>query len=133
MSADRAGASVAALLSDALAHILAILRGEIALAKAEMRDNAAKIGGAVGLMAVAAVLGMVGLNTLAGAAVLALIAAGMTEVGAAVTVGFAVVGVAVILVLVARARLKTASLAPQRVASNLRKDAAVVTGGGTNV
>lgn len=132
MSAERAGASVAALLSDALAHILAILRGEIALAKAEMRDNAAKICGAVGMMAVAAVLGMVGLNTLAGAAVLALIAAGMTEVGAALTVGSAVVGVAVILVLVARARLKTASLAPQRVASNLRKDAAVVTGGGTN-
>lgn len=132
MPADQPGPSVAGLISDSLARILGILRGEIALAKAEMRDGVTKAGSALGLMGVAAVLAVVGLNTLAGAAVLALIAAGMPELGAALVVGLAVLGVSVILVAVARARLRTASLAPRRVAANLKKDAAVMTGGGSN-
>lgn len=120
--------SIAALVADTLGNLLAILRGEIALAKAEMRDSAAKVGGALALLAVAAVLGVVGLNTLTATAILALIAAGMSEVAASLVVGLAVLGLAAIVFFIARARLQAASQAPQRVADSLRRNAAVVKG-----
>lgn len=125
--------SLATVISETLGHILAILRGEIALAKAEMRDAAAKTGAALALMAVAAVLGVVGLNILAGTAVLALIAAGMSEVTAALVVGLAALGLAAILFFMGRARLQAASQTPGRVAGNLRRNAAAVTGRSTDV
>lgn len=120
--------SIAALVADTLGNLLAILRGEIALAKAEMRDSAAKVGGALALLAVAAVLGVVGLNTLTATAILALITAGMSEVVASLVVGLAVLGLAAIVFFIARARLQAASQAPQRVADSLRRNAAVVKG-----
>lgn len=133
MDAEGGRPSVATLVSDALGHLLAILRGEIALAKAEMRDTAAKAGSALALMAVAAVLGVVGLNTIAGTAVLALIAMGMSEVVAALVVGLGVLGLAAILFFVARDRLQAASKAPGRVAENLKRSASAVKGGPSDV
>ncbi|HQU68785.1 MAG TPA: phage holin family protein [Albidovulum sp.] len=132
--ADEGGRpSVATLVSDALGHLIAILRGEIALAKAEMRDTAAKAGSALALMAVAAVLGVVGLNMLAGTAVLALIAMGLSEVVAALVVGVAILGVAAILFFMARDRLQAASKAPGRVKENLKRSAAAVKGVSSDV
>lgn len=132
--ADEGGRpSVATLVSDALGHLIAILRGEIALAKAEMRDTAAKAGAALALMAVAAVLGVVGLNILAGTAVLALIAMGMSEVVAALVVGVAILGLAAILFFMARDRLQAVGKAPGRMAENLKRSASAVKGGTTDV
>ena len=123
-----AGPSAIGLISDTLARLLSILRGEIALAKAEMRDAVAGIVLAVALIAVSAVLAGVGLNLLVGALILVLVAMGMQEGAAALTVGLALVGLAAILFFAARARLLAASQAPGRMASSLRKDAAAVTG-----
>ena len=122
------GPSTIGLISDTLARLLSILRGEIALAKAEMRESVSGIGQAVALIAVAAVIAVVGLNLLAGALVLALVAAGLPQGAAALVVGLALVGLAAILFFIARARLQAASQAPRRMASSLRKDAGAVTG-----
>ena len=49
MSDDDGQPSAARLISQTLTHLMAILRGEIALAKAEARESAALIGGAIGM------------------------------------------------------------------------------------
>lgn len=128
MESEGGRPSIASLVADTLGNLLAILRGEIALAKAEMRDSAAKAGAALAMLAVAAVLGVVGLNILAATAILALIAAGMSEVAASLVVGLAVLGLAAIVFSIARARLQAAGQAPQRVADSLRRDAAALKG-----
>ena len=128
MESEGGRPSIASLMADTLGNLLAILRGEIALAKAEMRDSAAKAGAALAMLAVAAVLGVVGLNILAATTILALIAAGMSDVAASLVVGLAVLGLAAIVFSIARARLQAAGQAPQRVADSLRRDAAAAKG-----
>lgn len=118
--------SIVSLVADTLGNLVAILRGEIALAKAEMRDSASKVAAALILLAVAGVLGVVGLNTLAATAILALIAAGMSEVVASLVVGIAVFGLAAIVFFMAKARLDAATGAPERIAESLRRDAAAL-------
>ncbi len=125
--------SAARLISQALAHLMAILRGEIALAKAEARQSAALIGGAIGMIAVAAVLAVVGLNTLVGAAIVALVGAGISQLTATLMVGVALMLLALLFFFAARAQLKAAGMAPNRVASSLRRDTAAVKGGSTDV
>lgn len=120
--------SLVTLVADTLANLVAILRGEIALAKAEFRESAAKAAGALVLLVVAAVLGVAELNTLTATLILALIAAGMSEVAASLVVGIGILGIAAILFFIAKARLQAAAAAPQRVADNLRRGAAAVKG-----
>lgn len=128
MEPESGRASIVALVADTLGNLIAILRGEIALAKAELRDSASKAGSALALLAIAAVLGVVGLNTLTATLILALIAAGMSEVAASLVVGLGVLGLAAIVFFIAKARLRAATQAPQRMADSLKRDAAAVKG-----
>lgn len=128
MEPESGRASIVALVADTLGNLIAILRGEIALAKAELRDSASKAGSALALLAIAAVLGVVGLNTLTATLILALIAAGMSEVAASLVVGLGVLGLAAIVFFIAKGRLRAATQAPQRVADSLKRDAAAVKG-----
>lgn len=129
MPADPSGQpSAVGLLTQALSHLTAMLRGEIALAKAEARETTALVARAAGLAALGAVLAMVGLNALAGAAIAALVAAGLSETGAMLAVGLGLLVVAAIVVLVARAQVKRLVRTPRRITANLRRDAAAVTG-----
>lgn len=133
MSDGNGQPSAARLISQTLAHLMAILRGEIALAKAEARETAALIGAATGMIVFAAVLAVVALNTLVEAVIIGLVQAGMSELAATVVVGAVLVILALILFFVARARFQAVSQSPKRVASNLRRDAAAVKGGTTDV
>lgn len=128
MEPESGRASIVALVADTLGNLIAILRGEIALAKAELRDSASKAGSALALLAIAAVLGVVGLNTLTATLILGLIAAGMSEVAASLVVGLGVLGLAAIVFFIAKARLRDATQAPKRVADSLKRDAAAVKG-----
>lgn len=133
MSDGNGQPSAARLISQTLAHLMAILRGEIALAKAEAREAAALIGAATGMIVLAAVLAVVALNTLVEAVIIGLVQAGMSELAATVVVGAVLLILALILFFVARARFQAVSRSPRRVASNLRRDAAAVKGGTTDV
>ncbi len=116
----------AALLSDVVAGIGRLVRGELALARAEAVEGARQAAGGLGRIAAAAVIGLVGLQALAGAAVTALIAAGIGPVWSPLLVGLALCVVAAVLFHLGRSALGPRSLLPRRSLRNLERDAAAV-------
>ena len=119
----------ATLLSEVVAGIGRLVRGELALAKAEAAENLKAAGTGVIKIIVAAVLALVGLNVLAGAAVAALAATGLGPGWAALLVGLALCVVAVVLLATGRAALRLKGLWPDRAVRGLRRDAAAVRAG----
>lgn len=120
--------SLGTLMSDAFNHVSSLLRYEIDLARAEISQALNRAGVALGLVLTGTVFALVALNVLAAAAVEAVIAAGLTAGLAALAVGGAVLLVSIILLAVGIGQLKKASLAPRRVADNVKKDAAALKG-----
>lgn len=110
------------LVADLLSGLSRLVRGEIALARAEVARGLRAAVGALVAIGVAAILGLTALNVLAGAAVAALVAAGLSAVWAGVLVGFGLLVVAMVLLGQARGRLRPANLAPRRSMINLRRD-----------
>lgn len=125
---DRAQGT-ATLLSEVVAGIGRLVRGELALARAEAADSLKAAGAGVIRIIVAAVLALVGLNVLAGAAVAALATTGMGPVWAALLVGLALCGVAALLLATGRAALQLKGLWPDRAVRGLRRDVAAVRAG----
>lgn len=120
--------STTGLISDAMTHISALLRGEVDLARAEIDRNLRRAGTAIGMLAAALVVALTALNVLTGA-----IVAGLTEAG--MEPGWAAFAVGVVMAIVAYgfARkgmndLKLNSIAPSRTAANLRRDAQALKG-----
>jgi hypothetical protein len=74
-------------------------------------------------LALALVAGLVGLNTLAGAAVAGLVTAGLGPALAAVAVGLGLCALALGLALAGRASLRLKGLWPDRALRGLRRDA----------
>ena len=110
------------LLSDAVRQVIALIRGEMDLFRAELDQNVKKAGTAVGLLVGGVVMLLVSLNVLAGAAVTAIAEMGLTPGWAALIVGGALLILAGILVKVGQSNLKLASLAPTRTKKNLERD-----------
>ncbi|MCJ8140742.1 phage holin family protein [Falsirhodobacter halotolerans] len=95
---------------------------ELAMAKEEVGRNVRKaIIGAV-LLIVALVVVLVSLNMLAGAAVIALAAAGVGDTWAALIVGGAGFLIAVLLALFGLSALKPSNLVPTKTAARVRQD-----------
>lgn len=116
----------ATLMAEAFAAMTRLLRGELALAQAELTGTLRAMLRGVAYLAFAALLALVGLNLLAGAIVAALIAAGLSSLWATIAAcggflllagGFAQFG----MYLLNRAR----RAAPQ-AAQNLRRDVATL-------
>lgn len=125
---ERATEGTASLLSDVASGLGRLVKGELMLAKAEAVEGAkAAVGGLVKI-GVAAILALVGLNVLAGAAVAALAEAGLGPAWSAVIVGLVLVGVAVGLALAGKAALRPRGLWPDRAVRGLRRDAEAVRG-----
>ncbi|MES2549590.1 MAG: phage holin family protein, partial [Pseudomonadota bacterium] len=104
------------LLSEVIGGMGRLVRGELMLAKAEATEGVkAAVGGLI-KMVVAAIIALVGLNVLAGAAVAALAAAGLGPAWAAVIVGIALCVLAVILALAGKSALRLRGVMPDRVA-----------------
>ena len=114
------------LLSQAIQQIIALMRGEMDLFRAELDQNMKKAGTAVGMMVGGIVLLLVALNVLAGAAVAAIAEAGLSPLWSAVIVGGVLFIIALILVKSGQGSLKLASLAPTRTRRNLERDRDVV-------
>ncbi|WP_284165357.1 phage holin family protein [Frigidibacter sp. SD6-1] len=123
MTPDPRTKSTGELLTDILDHLSNLVRGEVALARAEVEENVRAAGTGVGLVLAAAVIATTALNVLTGALV-----AGLTELGLAAGWSALAVGIlfALIAFLLARkgaAALKPSSLAPDRTMRNVRRDA----------
>jgi uncharacterized membrane protein YqjE len=122
MSADPAR-SVPDLLGDLVQDSSALVRKEIALARAELNEKIAQVAGAAGGMAIGGVLLLAALVILLQAAVAWLIMFGLSPALASLIVAVAVGLVGGLLLRSGLHRLSAASLTPERTVSQLSKDA----------
>ncbi len=114
------------LLGDALDHVIALLRGEMNLFRAEMDQNVRQAGTAIGLIVAGVVLLLVALNVLATALVAAITELGLEPGWAALIVGVIFAVIAAILAKKGMNDLKLASLAPTRTVKNVERDSETV-------
>ena len=112
----------AALLSDALAQLTRIFRGEMALAQAEVTMGLRHAAVGIVLLVVAIVLAITALNLLAGALVAALAHAGLGPVWAAVVAGVGFAIAAAILAWAGARALKPAALVPTRALRGMQRN-----------
>jgi hypothetical protein len=120
---DTTERSAPALVGDLVNHVSELLRKEIQLFRAELNEKSTKAVVALGSIAAGLVVGLTALNVLAAALVVALERAGIPGGWSALIVG---VGLAVIALVLARggiAALKDVSLAPERTARAVARDA----------
>jgi hypothetical protein len=116
------GDNPAGLITDVLAGLSRLVQGEIALAKAEVARSLQDIVRAMLRLLIAAILGITALNVLAGAAIAALVGAGLSPLWASIAVGGVLLLVAGGLVQAGLSLLKATNLAPQRSMNSLRRD-----------
>jgi hypothetical protein len=114
------------LLAEITAGLGRLVRGELSLARAEATEGLKAAGSGLVKIAVAAVVALVGLNVLAGAAVAGLAAAGLGPAWAALVVGGGLCLVALGLALAGRAALRLRGILPNRALRGLRRDAEAV-------
>lgn len=114
---------VSSLLSDVAQHVTALVRGEVALAKAEVAENARRVISGALMIVGAAVLAMVGLGQIADAAVAGLVGMGLTAGWAALAVGGGAVLFAALLVHEGLGAFEKTNLIPRRTVMNVRRDA----------
>jgi hypothetical protein len=119
-------AGVMSLLSDVATGVGRLVQGELRLARAEATEALKAAGSGLVKIAIAAVVALVGLNVLAGAAVAALATTGLGPVWSAVVVGLALCLLALGLALAGRAALRLRGIWPERVLRGLRRDVEAV-------
>lgn len=116
----------ASLATEALRLSSDLVRKEIALAKAEMRQNLSHAGAGLGMIVAAAVLGIVTLNVLTVALVAALAETDLGPIWSAVIVGVILAILAYVLLRKGMADLKPENLMPTRTVENVQRDAHAV-------
>jgi len=126
MSLDADPRSMSTLLSDAINQLTRLVRGEVALAKAEVAQNVRSAAIGLAMLVVAVVLALVALNVLAAALVVALAEAGLGAGWSALIVGVVILAVAAILVMRGISALKPENLAPSRTVKNVQADAQTI-------
>ena len=122
MSYDADPRPTGTLLSDAVNQLTRLVRGEVALAKAEVAQNVKNAGLGIALLVGAVVLIFVALNVLVLALVAALSAI-MPAWLASLLVGIVLLGVAALLAMRGLNALKPENLAPSRTMANVQADA----------
>ncbi|WP_282029699.1 phage holin family protein [Paracoccus marcusii] len=118
--------SPASLAADALRISSDLVRKEVSLAKAELRQNLNRAGTGLGMMVAAAVLGIVTLNVLTVALVAALAETDLGPIWSAVVVGVVLAILAYVLLRKGMADLKPENLMPTRTVENVQRDASTV-------
>ncbi|MGL4309123.1 MAG: phage holin family protein [Paracoccaceae bacterium] len=114
--------STLSILGDVAGGIGRIIRGEIALVRADAARSAAQVARALAMLAVAAITAMVALNALAGSATLGLVAAGLPAPAAALIVGIVLLAVALFFLNRGLVRLKPRNLALSASADSIKSD-----------
>ncbi|WP_195818641.1 phage holin family protein [Roseobacter sp. MH60115] len=118
--------STTGLLNDAMSRVSSLVRNEVDLARAEINENIANAGVAIGLLAGAVIIALTALNVLVAAVVAGLTEAGLHGGWAALIVGVALAAVAYGMAHKGMTDLKLSNLAPTRTAKNVQRDAAAV-------
>lgn len=119
-------AGTLSLLSEITAGLGRLVKGELMLARAEATQGLKAAGSGLAKLAVAGVVGLVGLNALAGAAIAGLAAAGLGPAWAGLVVGLGLCLAALGLALAGRAALRPRGVWPDRALRGLRRDAEAV-------
>jgi apolipoprotein N-acyltransferase len=125
MNHDGDPRTMGTLLGDAINQLTRLVRGEIALARAEVTQSVKQAGMGVALLAIAGILALVALNVLA-AALVAALAPFMGAGWSALLVGVVILVVAGLLVLSGLAALKPENLTPTRTIRNVQADAQTI-------
>lgn len=120
---DRQERATGTLIAEAVDGLAGILRGEIALARAEASEAVRKVASGAGFLVAGAVVAVVGLNTLAAAAVAGLISLGLSPWIAAVVAGGILLLVAAAMAQFGLAQFRPEALRPRRLIRSLRLDA----------
>lgn len=115
--------STPALIGDLITHVTELFRKELQLFRSEINEKASQTVSAAIMLAIAFLLGFVGLIYLAGAAVLGIVTAGLAPVWAVLIVGGVLALIALILALLGKNRLSASSLTPERTMEALSADA----------
>jgi len=126
MREDVSQKGTGSLVTDALSQLSRLVRGEVALARAEIEQSIRKAGMGVLRIAAGGVLAIVALNVLAAALVAAVVTAGVTAGWAALIVGAALILLALILILTGLNALKATNFAPTQTIENVSRDAATL-------
>jgi len=125
MSFDADPRPTGTLLSDAVNQLTRLVRGEVALAKAEVAQNVKSAALGIGLLVGAVVLVLVGLFILAEALVVAL-GELIGDGWAALIVGIVILAVAGLLAMRGLNSLKPENIAPSRTLANVQADAQTI-------
>lgn len=121
--------AIADLMSDLAGSLGRLVKGELALARVELAEAVQPMAAGVAKAVAAILLGLVGLNVAAGAAVAGLVATGMGAGAAGLVVALVLLGAAAILALSARSALRLRGLWPKRALHGLRRDARALRAG----
>ncbi len=119
-------AGTLSLLAEITAGLGRLVKGELSLARAEAAEGLKAAGSGLVKIAVAGVVGLVGLNALAGAAIAGLARTGLGPAWAGLIVGAVLCLAAVGLVMSARAALRLRGILPDRALRGFRRDAEAV-------
>ncbi|MCV2868861.1 phage holin family protein [Defluviimonas sp. WL0002] len=111
------------VLKDLLQQITRILRGEVALARAEVGQSVREAGRGIALVVAAVVIALSALNVLSAALVTALVELGLTPMWAAAAVAALLCAVALIFAVLGIRKLQPSHLAPDKTVENVRRDA----------
>lgn len=121
---DQQGESrgIIATISGILNEVFNLIRGEFALARAEIGEKVSGLLGAVIMLMVGLALIIAALGVLLDALVFALAASGIHPGWSAFIIGVGTAVVGGVLIMVAKARFKPENLLPEKTAGQLRKD-----------
>jgi hypothetical protein len=114
------------LIQTAFQHVNGLIRGEIALARAEAEESLRSAMVGVALLVVALVMVLVALNVLSAAIVAGLAEAGLAPGWAALIVGVLFLLAAALFAKMGKEALSPDNLAPKRTARNLKRDVETV-------
>lgn len=115
--------STATLLTDVVDQVSELFRKELQLFRAEIGEKTNQAFAAMGMIAGGLVLVLVALNALMASLIALIVWLGLEEGWAALVAGIVVAIIGYILVSSGRKKLKASSLAPNRTADSLRRDA----------
>jgi hypothetical protein len=118
--------AISDLVTDAVSEFGELIRGEVALARAEIERDIRKAVTGGAMIAVAAILGLVALDVFAAALVAAVTELGLEPGWAALIVGVVFALLAVLFWRLGVKAIADASLLPDRTARNLQRDATTI-------
>ena len=118
--------SAGEMLADVVGNVGNLVRNEMDLARTEIVGSLKSAGAAIGVIVIATILGVTGLNVLTASLIAALVWLGVPPTWATLSVGLALVVIALLMTLSAISTLKQIGFVPKRTARNVKRDAAAV-------